>query len=63
MKRHGRRGHSYGFGAGGGDWVAYWAIAEILFVLVCWFRHKSQMAAAKPIAATPGANPGAVQST
>lgn len=30
--------HSYGFGNGGGGWVAIWAVAEILFVTACWAR-------------------------
>jgi cytochrome c-type biogenesis protein CcsB len=33
--------HSYGFGAGGGTWVAVWAVAEILFVAICKVRHRS----------------------
>ncbi len=33
--------HSYGFGSGGETWVAIWAIAEILFVGVCWLRNRS----------------------
>ena len=33
--------HSYGFGAGGGTWVAVWAISEIVFVGICWLRRRS----------------------
>ncbi|MGE3108996.1 MAG: cytochrome c biogenesis protein [Phycisphaerales bacterium] len=33
--------HSYGFGAGGGMWVAVWAVAEIVFVLACRWRMPS----------------------
>ncbi len=36
--------HSYGFGAGGEVWVAAWAIAEILLILVCYFRVRSSRA-------------------
>jgi cytochrome c-type biogenesis protein CcsB len=50
--------HSYGFGAGGGTWVAVWAIAEIVFVTACKLRHRSLVAHAAPVpsigtAATP----------
>jgi cytochrome c-type biogenesis protein CcsB len=37
--------HSYGFGAGGGTWVAAWALGEIAFVMVCWLKHRSMVAA------------------
>lgn len=33
--------HSYGFGNGGGTWVGIWAIAEILFVVVCKLRQRA----------------------
>ncbi|HVU63448.1 MAG TPA: cytochrome c biogenesis protein CcsA [Phycisphaerales bacterium] len=55
--------HSYGFGAGGGMWVAIWAIAEILFVGVCWLKHRSMVAAASARAdtATAPSGTGSVQ--
>ncbi len=37
--------HSYGFGAGGGMWVAVWAVAEIAFVVACWLKHRAMVAA------------------
>jgi len=42
--------HSYGFGSGGEVWVASWAGAELLFILVCWLRYRSQNAAMKAAA-------------
>lgn len=33
--------HSYGFGSGGGSWVAIWALAEILFVVACKLRQRA----------------------
>jgi ABC-type transport system involved in cytochrome c biogenesis permease subunit len=33
--------HSYGFGNGGGTWVGVWALAEILFVVVCKLRQRA----------------------
>jgi len=33
--------HSYGFGSGGERWVAIWAIAEIIFIAIC-FSHKER---------------------
>ncbi len=33
--------HSYGFGSGGEVWVALWAIAEIVFLVVCRLRYMS----------------------
>ncbi len=37
--------HSYGFGSGGEMWVGLWAAAELLFLIVCWVRHRSQKSA------------------
>lgn len=31
--------HSYGFGSGGEVWVALWALAEIVFLIVCRVRY------------------------
>lgn len=36
--------HSYGFGAGGEFWVGLWAVLELVFLLVCWAKHRSQKA-------------------
>lgn len=36
--------HSYGFGSGGEVWVASWAAAELLFIIVCWLRYRGQAA-------------------
>lgn len=33
--------HSYGFGSGGGTWVAAWALAELAFIVVCKLKHRS----------------------
>jgi ABC-type transport system involved in cytochrome c biogenesis permease subunit len=51
--------HSYGFGSGGESWVAIWAIAEILFVGVCWLRHRS----AGNLAAGPQVPSGAARAS
>lgn len=42
--------HSYGFGSGGEFWVALWAIAELVFLIVCRLRY-----AASPAPPTNGA--------
>ncbi|MCC6676444.1 MAG: cytochrome c biogenesis protein CcsA [Phycisphaerales bacterium] len=46
--------HSYGFGSGGGSWVAIWAIGEIIFVVACKIRQRSLLASA-PVAVKPAA--------
>lgn len=33
--------HSYGFGSGGEVWEGLWAVAEIVFLIVCRWRHAS----------------------
>lgn len=38
--------HSYGFGQGGGTWVAIYAIGEILFVSLCWLKYRGMRARA-----------------
>ncbi|MCC6229230.1 MAG: cytochrome c biogenesis protein CcsA [Phycisphaerales bacterium] len=46
--------HSYGFGSGGEVWVGLWAAIELVFLAVCWVRHRSLKSAAalnKPQAA------------
>lgn len=40
--------HSYGFGNGGGGWVAIWAAAEIAFIAVCKLKHRALLKAATP---------------
>lgn len=46
--------HSYGFGSGGEAWVAIWAVAEILFVIVCRVRLRAAHTALPPsIEGTP----------
>lgn len=37
--------HSYGFGSGGEMWVGLWAVLELIFLGVCWARHRSQRSA------------------
>ncbi len=49
--------HSYGFGSGGGGWVAAWAIAEIVFVGLCKARLGSLQARAAENPASRPANP------
>jgi cytochrome c-type biogenesis protein CcsB len=34
--------HSYGFGSGGETYVALWALIEIAFIALCWFRKRSE---------------------
>ncbi|MCE7972770.1 MAG: hypothetical protein DYG92_00365 [Leptolyngbya sp. PLA1] len=47
--------HSYGFGSGGELWVGLWAVAEIVFLLVCRWRyaalHRSGPSGVTPAAA------------
>ncbi len=53
--------HSYGFGAGGGTWVGVWAVAEILFVVVCRLRRPPVTTAHDRAAPVPSPAPGAGQ--
>lgn len=46
--------HSYGFGSGGEVYVGLWAAVELVFLAICWIRHRSLKSAAalnKPQAA------------
>ena len=45
--------HSYGFGSGGEQWVGLWAISELVFLVVCWVRYRSQKAAELPAGGQP----------
>ncbi len=54
--------HSYGFGNGGGTWVGAWALAEILFVGVCWLRLRSLQSTRGAVASSgAGSASGVVQ--
>lgn len=44
--------HSYGFGSGGEVWVGLWAIAEIVFLIVCRWRYAASQRATRA-SATP----------
>lgn len=48
--------HSYGFGSGGGTWVALWAIAEAIFIIACKVRHRS-LASNGPAPQAPATSP------
>lgn len=50
--------HSYGFGSGGGTWVAVWAIAEVAFIVACKIRQRSLLASAARVVAVPPPEPG-----
>jgi len=46
--------HSYGFGSGGEQWVGLWAVVELAFLGVCWWKKRS----ARGLAAGAGAGAG-----
>jgi ABC-type transport system involved in cytochrome c biogenesis permease subunit len=45
--------HSYGFGSGGGTWVALWVAAEAVFVGACWWRIRGRRRPSTGIEAEP----------
>jgi ABC-type transport system involved in cytochrome c biogenesis permease subunit len=47
--------HSFGCGSGGETWVGAWAIAEMVFLAVCWVRYRGQKAEAALLAGKPAA--------
>ncbi len=47
--------HSYGFGAGGEFWVGLWAVLELVFLAICWAKHRSQKARTQMLSGTPAA--------
>jgi len=40
--------HSYGFGSGGEAYVGLWAAIELVFLAICWVRHRAQVKAQQP---------------
>lgn len=49
--------HSYGFGSGGEIWVALWAAAELVFLVVCWAKRVGMRRPAAPPQPRPEHSP------